>query len=215
MLTNNKPFYLQDNDDLILLCHVGLAKYLNNISFEEGTFKFCTHVGKANGRLFHEILLPYDLVIMAEGQRFHVHKYVIDMCSPTFYTRLCRTMRENIIIIEDMEAEDFSKIIEFIYKGTFSGSLDISEKLMIIANEYRINILKDICQDDLYARVTVDNAMHLLVTAEQYNAYLLKENVMEFIVNHGSQIVETSGFKDLGLSHHELMKEIVYQLFAK
>ncbi|MBN3287127.1 SPOP protein, partial [Polyodon spathula] len=72
---------------------------------------------------------------------------------------------------------------------------------------YALERLKVMCEDALCSNLSVDNAAEILILADLHSADQLKNQAVDFINYHGADVMETSGWKSMVVSHPHLVAE--------
>lgn len=139
-----------------------------------------------------------DAQIMVGDRVFNVHKCILDARSDYFSAMFGSEMkekRENEVKIKDVSHEVMQEVLRFIYTGRANNLEILKADLFIAADEYNIEGLKTLCEDALIRDLRVENALDLLVFADQYNSGSIKEAAMKFFNVHRKQIVSLKGTK--------------------
>lgn len=129
---------------------------------------------------------------------FYAHKLILQQCSETF-AELCGT--EGSITIEDVKPETLKHMLYYIYGGKISEE-DLKEHARDIINaadKYGIITLKLEAEVAYVKDTTIDfsNVMDLLLYADSKNCALLKEAVIDFIVENKDDILQKVALKDV------------------
>ncbi|EPQ08953.1 Speckle-type POZ protein [Myotis brandtii] len=73
--------------------------------------------------------------------------------------------------------------------------------------QYALERLKVMCEDALCSNLSVENAAEILILADLHSADQLKTQAVDFINYHASDVLETSGWKAMVVSHPHLVAE--------
>lgn len=73
--------------------------------------------------------------------------------------------------------------------------------------QYALERLKVMCEDALCSNLSVENAAEILILADLHSADQLKTQAVDFINYHASDVLETSGWKSMVVSHPHLVAE--------
>ena len=122
-------------------------------------------------RLFNDDKFS-DVKFLVGNVKFPAHKCVLSVRSPMLYamfgTSGMRETREEVVVVEDVDADIFREVLRFIY--TDECSLNILEnmpiQLLAAADKYQIVRLKCMCENRLFERMTVDDCADVLVAAD-------------------------------------------------
>jgi hypothetical protein len=91
----------------------------------------------------------------------------------------------NQIQIPDFDANTTRRMVEFLYKGTFTDIDDTSFEnfvsLISIANKYQINSLKEASSRCLSKMITVDNVADMRYYAHLYDSSRLLNTCLLFV----------------------------------
>ena len=129
---------------------------------------------------------------------FYAHKLILQQCSETF-AELCGI--EGSITIDDVKPETFKHMLYYIYGGKISEE-DLKEHARDIidaADKYGIITLKLEAEVAYVKDTTIDfsNVMDLLLYADSKNCALLKEAVIDFIVENKDDMLQKVVLKDV------------------
>ena len=75
------------------------------------------------------------------------------------------------------------------------------------ADRYRLDHLKQMCEEELVNRVEASNAADILSLAHKYNAAPLKSFALAMISRNVEQVMRTNGWKELILNDRGLLIE--------
>jgi len=109
-----------------------------------------------------------DLKLLLQDEVFHVHKGILMARSPKFRTMLSSFMKEgytsSVTILSDCSPSIFKLMLMWIYGGTCKMPLDVFEscKLLALADEYLLNDLVSICEDDILLKINTQNVVRLI-----------------------------------------------------
>jgi hypothetical protein len=81
------------------------------------------------------------------------------------------------------------------------------------AIKYDIEGLKQICAKELGKKLTVDNAVRLLILSDLYQANDLKKAAIRFINQHAPAVMKSPAWSDFPKNHHHLMTELYSKLY--
>ena len=130
-----------------------------------------------------------DIKIHVRDKTYFAHKVLLAGKSEVFQGMFSYNMVENIrgsVEIPNIEPPVFERLLRFIYTTEFDPNDDLIEDVLIAANYYKINDLKQNCEDTLSKRLTRENVTQMLIFADVYFANLLQERCVEFITNANS-----------------------------
>jgi hypothetical protein len=131
-----------------------------------------------------------DVMIITEDNSIiiPVHKAILIQRSPVFKAMFDSNLTEsntNQIQIPDFDVNIIKRMVEFLYKGTFSNLENISYEdlisLLAIANKYEVICLKDVSARYIASLITIDNVADVRRFAIMYNSTNLLEKCVHFI----------------------------------
>ncbi|KPJ19977.1 Protein roadkill [Papilio machaon] len=150
-----------------------------------------------------------------DGEKFSVHKLLLAGQSEVFKAMLKEETAESqnsYVKLVDIGKEDLQCILEFIYSGTVK---DLESKncynLLMLADRFNLNGLKEITQHALCYQLTHDSALEILVLSDMYNANYLKREALKFIKKYNS-ILDSSFFDEI--KNVDLVRELCRFLAA-
>ncbi|KAF6097361.1 speckle type BTB/POZ protein [Phyllostomus discolor] len=151
-----------------------------------------------------------DCCLCVAGQEFQAHKAILAARSPVFSAMFEHEMEEskkNRVEINDVEPEVFKEMMCFIYTGKAPNLDKMADDLLAAADKYALERLKVMCEDALCSNLSVENAAEILILADLHSADQLKTQAVDFINYHASDVLETSGWKSMVVSHPHLVAE--------
>ena len=132
---------------------------------------------------------------------FHAHRNILQKCAPTLY-EMCGSIGEGIttVSIIDVEPNIFGYMLRYVYGGKLpDDELKNNAKDIINAcDKYGVVNLKleaEACHVKSI-EITMDNMMDNLLYADSKNLALLKEAVMDYIVENKTSIIGKVSFND-------------------
>ena len=159
--------------------------------------------------------LHSDVILVAEGKMFRAHKNILSARSPAFEAAFQHDTRESdekYVYFQDVSADTVEKMLQHIYTGEVSNLEQSAESLLEVADRYKLESLKSLCEVPLRLKLDVKNTARLLVLADKHHADQLKADCMSFIVAHPREVQETLGWKVLENEQHDLLVEVSKKL---
>jgi len=120
-----------------------------------------------------------DVTFSVQGQTVHAHRLVLSMVSEYFRVMFTRGFREandnnQAIELQDCSYRSFASVLEYMYTGTWHVQDDDDESELVavleLADRFFLDHLKQLCEQRLGQRVTLDDAPTLRTVALQTNA---------------------------------------------
>ena len=126
------------------------------------------------------------------------HRVVVSSRCPWFRRALTSGMKESIerrIVLHDVTLPVFQSFLHFLYAGLYR--LDLSQEsanmladLLLLADRYEVDQLKDCCEEALLAKVDSDSCFALLALADQFQAGALRRAAFQYIAQRPSLSIE-------------------------
>ncbi|XP_028674833.1 speckle-type POZ protein [Erpetoichthys calabaricus] len=203
---------LLPDDKLTLFCEVSVVQDSVNIS-GQNTMNMVKvpecRLADELGGLWENSRFT-DCSLCVAGQEFQAHKAILAARSPVFSAMFEHEMEEskkNRVEINDVEPEVFKEMMCFIYTGKAPNLDKMADDLLAAADKYALERLKVMCEDALCSNLSVENAAEILILADLHSADQLKTQAVDFINYHASDVMETSGWKSMVVSHPHLVAE--------
>ena len=112
--------------------------------------------------------------------------------------------------IKDMTPSVFRALLRFIYTGHCQVG-NLAEQLLIAADKYDIQDLKEICAKELRKNLTANNAVDLLILSDLHQTNDLKEGAIRFINKNAPAVMKTPSWPDFRKNHPNL----IFELYSK
>ena len=132
---------------------------------------------------------------------FYAHRAILQQCASVLYD-MCGSGEEHstTIQITDVSPEIFRHLLHYIYGGKVSDDDMKSNARDIInaADKYGVSNLKLEAEASLVnsTTITIDNMMEHLLYAEAKNCALLKETVLDFMVDNNVEVLQKVSFNN-------------------
>ena len=151
-----------------------------------------------------------DFVVMRE--KISGHTLIVRGGSPVLEAMFDLPMLERDtkrVEIEDILPNVFRQLLSYIYTGNAPNSEDddMTEPLLIAADKYQIESLKERCSRILAKKLNADSAVRLLILSDLHSDNQLKEDVLSFFAKNAVVFWDREEFKKLSQSHPELFFE--------
>ncbi|KAJ4818291.1 BTB/POZ and MATH domain-containing protein 2 [Rhynchospora pubera] len=153
-----------------------------------------------------------DVSFKVSGVTFDAHRCVLAARSPVFMAELFGPMKGKVndsIEIKEMEPSIFKSMLHFIYSdslpeleevnGDKDASIALAQHLLVAADRYGLERLKQLCEMKLYEFIDANNLAITLTLAEQHNCAELKATCLEFIKPSEvlAAVVRSEGFEHM------------------
>ncbi|KAF7997010.1 hypothetical protein HCN44_005287 [Aphidius gifuensis] len=175
---------------------------------------------------FSEYLLPQrlskfifnnkysDIIIDINGTELKSHKILLAIQSSVFATMIDNNI-DNRIIINDMDIDIAKQMMEFIYTNKKPTKIDkYADKLIAIGHKYKMDKLKNMCEDVLFKKITIDNSIKTLIIIDSYGTKKIKDLIIEYICKN-LIILQSNDFKELKKNNSLLAMKVYDQAVMK
>ena len=204
---NQNSTYL-DDDELRFKCEIKYVSYhgqLNSLTIQ--------HQQLAQAVLNFNFSEPMcsaahsDIVVEVKGKQFKAHRAILASRSSVICNMIQALNRNdthsNVLKFEDMEPEIFAEISRFIYTDEVKNLEELAPKILPIAEQYKLNLLKIRCEFSIARNVRIENCCQLLLLADRYSAMELKKIVLDFIRSNAADVIKTPNWKEFVTSNHQ------------
>jgi len=151
-----------------------------------------------------------DVYFVVNEVRIPAHKQIVAARCSKFRAMFqsFRESKQSEIKIDCYDPKLFLSLLEYIYSDSVEiSSADMAVQLMILADEYLLPRLKEICETEIIKAIDVSNVAELMETAHRYHSKLLKNFCLEFILQN-YEFTNGNGFRS-SLQSPELLHEIL------
>jgi len=194
-----------------------------DVAVETVTFNMeDTHLGICNSerqladdylKLLNDDLLT-DFVIRVGEKEIRVHKAILAARSPVFAAMMqhdnTSEAKTGTLVIKDVDFAVVKEMLNFIYSGKSSPEAnELATGLLIAADKYRLDELKNHCERCLIQSLNSENACELLIIGDMYRADRIRQRAITFIHAHPRDICNTLGWETVLTEHPQLVTDIV------
>jgi len=153
-----------------------------------------------------------DFTIICGEEEFPCHRGILLARSKVLKAMIKSGMKEannGQLIIKDLEPEIVRIVLKFIYTGEVIFDNKASAlKLLEVGNMYELRGLKNMSEDHLIYVLGNKNVLDLLVAADMYNADILKEFAIKWIVANRTNIDKKEGWKEVLVKFPNLLLDM-------
>ncbi|CAF1990089.1 unnamed protein product [Rotaria magnacalcarata] len=160
--------------------------------------------------------LFYDTLIQCQDDvKLQVHRCILGGRSSWFRHLLGEYHDSNTnddyvlqISIDDISSEVMNEILNFIYTNRCLISLKNAPDLLIAAKRFELEKLKSQIADFLLYRLTIDNAIEMLISAHEAGSDALKTACIHLINRNAEKIKRTEKWKTFKSQYTDLIPEL-------
>lgn len=153
-----------------------------------------------------------DVVFIIGEEEIPAHKLIISARSKVFAAMFDSDMIEKKtgrVEIVDVEPAIFKKLLRFIYCGKVeSKDTDELLKLTVAANKYSVLNLVSNCATQISHCLSVENAVDVLIIADQVNIKFLKKECIDLIIKNKRETFIKNGYEKLRQFHTDLVCQL-------
>jgi len=171
------------------------------------------------GKIFYDKNFT-DIKIKCHGQSFDCHMAILAR-SPVFMAMFQSDMKEKenrTVHIDDFKIGVVGEMLKFIYTGDVSSPdaiVEIASELLKAADQYQLDLLKNICEESLCSTLDANNCVEYLVLGDMYRTLKLKMMALRIVVENADSIIDTDVFKDFFKQKPELALEVTKKALNK
>ncbi|KAL9888051.1 protein roadkill-like isoform 1-T1 [Glossina fuscipes fuscipes] len=154
-----------------------------------------------------------DVTLVVCNLEVKAHKNILAARSDVFAAMFEHNMEEsklNRVLIEDIDYNVLNEMLKFVYTGRAPNIDKMAHELLVVANKYAMENLKEMCEDVLSAKLSVKTAAETLALADVYNAGQLKAHTVAYIKNHLTDVMQTQGWQDMIATRSYLMADVLH-----
>lgn len=159
-----------------------------------------------------------DVVFEFGRTKLYAHKNILSARSTYFAAMFEHDMlgkTGNVVEITDFSYEIFEEMFKFLYTGRVDKIDKMADDLLIASNKYGLDELKALCENFIIYSLTKTNVLKYFTLAGAHNGANLKATTLEFIQEHGRDIIDTAEYKLYEELHPREVCEIFRNLFHK
>ena len=112
------------------------------------------------------------------------------------------------ISIDDVQSEILNEVLNFIYTNRCLISLKNAPDLLVVAKRFELERLRKQIAEFLLSRLTVDNAIEMLVCAHEAGSETLKSACIRLINRHAEKIKRTEKWRTFKTEYVDLVPEL-------
>ena len=124
-----------------------------------------------------------SVLICSDGKKIDVNKNVISAQCPRFAATVA-AMNKNKAShakFDDIDFKTMLKLLRFIYSGQITNIEEVDLELLIAANRFGVDDLKDMCVSSLMETFPKKSFAKVLKIADELKIQDLKENIIDYI----------------------------------
>lgn len=201
------------NDRLTIVSKISLTVYTENSTkrVDHSNFQISDSTILSDLLRLHDTQLGSDITLSMVDGELRAHKVILMLRSPVFAAMFNTEMKEkntDRVTITDTSYNTMRQVLRFMYTGVRPSSYEVTTDLLVAADKYNLELLKEMCEHSLSSTVSTDSAAELLSLADRHNAKLLKSTAMGFVTKHCQAVMQTEGWKAVVEQEPQLFSEV-------
>ncbi|XP_030639176.1 kelch-like protein 38 [Chanos chanos] len=143
-----------------------------------------------------------DVLLCSENKEIPCHRNVLVSSSPYFRAMFCSNFQERgqaHVNLKDITFAVLSSIIDYVYTGAISITMELVLPLMQAASMLQYDRLFEACSAFLQAQLHPDNCLSMIRLSEILHCDSLKEKAKEMAVSSFSDVAASEDFHELSL----------------
>lgn len=157
-----------------------------------------------------------DVTFNFENQTLLGHTCILASGSPVLAAMFKHNFKENVekvVEIADIKWNIFAALLRFLYtRETDLENTDAAAELLVAADKYAIDSLKEECAAYITQNLTVENAISYAVLANLRHSVVLHEATSEFIARNAKFICSREKWMDVFKNYPELTFVVVKRI---
>ena len=143
-----------------------------------------------------------DVTFQVKNETFKAHSNILASGSPVLsamFTQDFIESRTKVVEINDTEPQVFKQLLRYLYTGK-SAMFEregMAHNLLMAADKYGVDSLKEECANVLQHNLQVENATQILITAHLHSSLKLYDAALSFISKNGKVICTRPEWFDL------------------
>lgn len=161
-----------------------------------------------------------DVIFDVNRVKIPAHRAILAARSNYFCVMFGNSFKEakdEQIHIRDTDPETFTTMLKYLYTGTLPKELDALELefLFKLADRYGIEGLIEKCEIGLITKLRMDNCVNILQVADSYSRKVLKNFVVNFIMENYMAVIKSKSWKALKLTNLSLIYKVSQSINLK
>ena len=153
-----------------------------------------------------------DVQIHCGDKVFDCHQVILSARSPVFRAMFQAEMEEKQtrkVEIQDFNPPTMSALLTFIYTGKTPSLEEHAENLLMAAEKYQMDQLKNVCVGDLCSNIEVNNCLNYLVIGDLYRADDLVKASLQFIARNKGSVFKSKDWEECLKDHPTVMAKVI------
>lgn len=148
-----------------------------------------------------------DVTFECRGKTIKGHSLILSSGSPVFAAMFKHEFQEKekkVVEIKDIKSNVFEQLLQYMYTGEIDFKCIDAAELMVAADKYEVDSLKEECASYLSQDITVENASRYLVLAHVHNSSILHQATLNFMSKNAKAICSRKDWMEIIKNYPEL-----------
>lgn len=159
-----------------------------------------------------------DITFNCNTHNIKAHTLILASGSPVLaamFQHNFKEKEEKVVLIKDIKPNVFEELLCYIYTGNFNSdrNVDVGE-LLVAADKYAVEALKEECALILSRKLNVENAAKYLVLAHLHNSPKLHEASLDFISKNAKAVCSRMDWMGIIKNYPELCFQATQFIFG-
>lgn len=154
-----------------------------------------------------------NVTFVVQEERILAHRAILSKRCDYFERMFASGMQETVdkeVEVKDAEPEVFRGLLHYLYSGTPPRNLaEIALKLLVMADKYDVEELKQIAESHVSANLTADNVVESLLVADCLNHESLKSRARSVFRGTFDAAMRSSESQEMLKSRPDLLLELL------
>ena len=173
-----------------------------------------TDYRKAVSALYPE-MRGADITLVAEGQKFPVHRLVLICRSQYFAGHLEHDPKTEIELTGGVTAAVASEMIRFMYTGSVGQLSDLTFPLLEAADYYGITDLIELCTDHLIVNINAQNVTRIIDFANRSGLKGLEEAAVRTFIDHANDDDWSEAYAELSIPSRLIIRSLTSRFLSR
>lgn len=150
-----------------------------------------------------------DVTLVVEGEEIKAHKVILASRNKVLNSMLIYDTvetKKNVIEIPDADIATFKVFLKYLYTGIVENE-DLTLELLILADKYLDQMLKDTCESFLCKDINLENAIDKILVANRHSCKMLEYTTAVYMANHIDEFMVMPKFEEI-LESKDVTKSI-------
>jgi len=158
-----------------------------------------------------------DVTFRVKGETIKAHSVIVAAGSPVLSAMFQHDFEENrtrTVVIDDTKAQVFKQFLQYIYIGTAPEMEDVAMDLLVVADKYGVDSLKEECATVLSRKLKLDNVISILILAHLHSIPKLFQSALDFMAKHNRIVCSLSDYAMLMENYPKLCFKVNQYMFG-